>query len=78
MENQIRIYYDQKADYLEVRFTGPRENYGDDINEYLVIFRDEETDEIIGFGVFNFKKHTSELKEVLDKMNISMPINISA
>ena len=76
MENQIRIYYDQEADYLEVRLTSPRENYGEDLSGNITIFRDEETDEIVGIGIFNFKEHTKDLKEVLNQMNITLPINI--
>ena len=50
----MRIYYDEKGDYLEIFIGGPKANYGENISEGVTVFKDEETDEIIGVGILNF------------------------
>lgn len=72
MKGQMRVYYDEQGDYLEIRIATPRENYGDHITDDIVIFRDEETDEAVGIGIFNFKKRTKDLH----KIKLDLPIDI--
>jgi uncharacterized protein YuzE len=72
MKGQMRIYYDEEGDYLEIRIAEPRENYGDHITDDIVIFRDEETDEAVGIGIFNLKKRTKDLH----KIKLDLPIDV--
>ncbi len=72
----MRIYYGDEADYLEIRFGESRENYGEDLDKDITIFKDEKTDEIVGVGILNFKKRSYILKDILKKLNLNLPLNI--
>lgn len=37
----MRVYYVEEGDYLEIRIGDPAENYGEDINNDITIFKDE-------------------------------------
>lgn len=76
MKGQLSIYYDEAGDFLEIMFGDPRPDYGDHITQDIVLFKDQETDEIIGIGIFNFKKHTKDLEDL--KLKLPVEINISA
>ncbi len=70
----MRVYYDEEADFLEIRIGEPRENYGEDISEDIVLFKDEKTDEIVGIGIFNFKQRAKNLSEI--KLDLPVDINL--
>ena len=73
MKGQMNIYYDEESDYLEI-FTGdPKTNYGEEVSEGITLFKEEETDEIIGVGILNFKKRAKSLREI----KLDLPIDIS-
>ena len=72
MKGQMKVYYDEEGDYLEIRVGETRENYGEDVSDDIVIFRDEFSDEVVGIGIFNFKKRTHDL----NKIKIDLPIDI--
>ena len=74
MKVQPDIYYDEEADFLEITIPNPPEaSYCEDIDEDVYVRRDEETHEIIGIGILNFKEHIKDLKSILHKA----PIKIS-
>ncbi|HPI39593.1 MAG TPA: hypothetical protein PLJ21_02240 [Pseudobdellovibrionaceae bacterium] len=57
----MNIYYDKDIDYAEIFFKKVN-NYGEDIADGIVAFKDEENDEIVGYAfeeasssVFSFK-----------------------
>lgn len=60
----MRIYYDEEGDYLEIFIGGPNPNYGENITSGVTVFKDEETDEIIGVGILNFRKKAKDLKDI--------------
>jgi len=73
MNGQLSVYYDEEGDFLEIMFGNPRSDYGDHFTEDIVLFKDQETDEIIGIGIFNFKQHTKELED----LKLKLPVNIN-
>ena len=74
MKGPIDIYYDEEGDFLEITITNPpEESYCEDVNEDVFIRRDEDTDEVVGLGVLNFKSHTKDLKNILN----NVPVKIS-
>tara|TARA_Y100000310_G_C20380181_1_gene667718 strand:- start:215 stop:457 length:243 start_codon:yes stop_codon:yes gene_type:complete len=73
MKGKLSIYYDEEGDFLEIMMGEPKRDYGEHISEDVVLFKDEETDEVIGIGIFNFKSRTKNL----DEINLNLPINIS-
>lgn len=64
MKGNMRIYYDEEGDYLEIFIGDSRPNYGEDIASGVTVFKDEETDEIIGVGILNFRKKSKSLKDI--------------
>ncbi len=72
----MRIYYDEEGDYLDIFVGEPRPNYGEDTDDDVTVFKDEETDEIVGIGILNFKKRSKNLDEI--KLNLPLKINFSA
>jgi uncharacterized protein YuzE len=71
MKGKMRVYYDDEGDYLEIRIGDPTENYGEDMNDDITIFKDEKTDEVVGVGILNFKKRTN-----LNNLEVNLPIDI--
>lgn len=74
MKGQMNIYYDEEGDFLEIMIGEPRADYGEHLTEDIVLFKDENTDEIIGIGIFNFKKRAKNLKEI--KLNLPIDIGL--
>lgn len=74
MKGNMRIYYDDEGDYLEIFIGEPRPNYGEDIASGVTIFKDEETDEVTGIGIINFRKKTKSLKDI----ELNLPFKIVA
>ena len=68
MKGQISIHYDEEGDFLEIMFGEPRSDYGDHLSEDIVLFKDQETNEILGVGIFNFKKRAKNLKDILAEL----------
>ncbi len=64
MKGNMRVCYDEEGDYLEIFIGGPRPNYGEDVASGVTVFKDEETDEIIGVGILNFRKKAKTLKDI--------------
>ena len=76
MKEGMRIYYDQELDYLTIFVGEPRPNYGEDISRGVTIFRDENTEEVIGIGIQEFKEKTKSLKDI--ELNLPFKINFTA
>ena len=76
MKGQIRVYYDEEADFFEIRIGESRENYGEELNNDAVLFKDEQTGEVVGFGIFNFKKKSNTLNEI--GLNLPIDINLTS
>jgi len=72
------IYYDPEGDFLEITLmTPPEKSYSDETEPGVFISKDEETDKIFAIGILGFKKRCYVLNEILKKMNINFPLNIS-
>ncbi|MEK6925906.1 MAG: DUF2283 domain-containing protein [Nanoarchaeota archaeon] len=76
MKNQMKIYYDEEGDYLTIFVGDSKPNYGEEVSSGITIFKDEETDEIIGIGILNFRKKAKDLDEI--ELNLPFKINFSA
>ena len=75
MRGKLSIYYDEEGDYLELFTNVKRPSYGEDLASGITIFKDEETEEVIGIGILNFKKKTNELSQI--ELNLPFEINFS-
>jgi len=76
MQGQMSIYYDEEGDFLEIMFDSSSADYGDHVSDDIVLFKDQNTEKIIGIGIFNFKKHTKDLADL--RLNLPVKINLSA
>ncbi|MAG02024.1 hypothetical protein CMI42_01695 [Candidatus Pacearchaeota archaeon] len=79
--NDIDIYYDDQGDFLELSFgIPPKTEYAEDVEDDVFVTRDRETNEIKSLGILNFRKRAREaiLKKVLKRLDISIPLDISA
>jgi len=71
MKGKMRVYYDEEGDYLEIRIGEKTENYGEEVNDNVTIFKDENTDEVVGVGILNFKSRAN-----LHNLEVDLPIDI--
>ncbi len=69
----MRIYYDEEGDYLTIFVGSSKPNYGEKIDEDITLFKDEETNEIIGVGILNFREKAKFLKD----MELKLPFKIN-
>jgi len=72
----MSIYYDEEGDYLEIFIEGKSPTYGEDLGDDVTLFKKEETDEVVGVGVLNFRKRTKNLDEI--KLNLPFKVNFSS
>lgn len=76
--NTYDIYYDKEGDFLEISFGEPAsEGTTDEIEPGIFITRDINTKKIKNVGILDFKEKANILKQILNKINISLPIEIS-
>lgn len=73
MTEKMFIHWDQEGDFLEVRFGEPTPSYYEDIGDDVFERRDEETNEIKGFALFNVQKR--KIKQPQD-IEVKLPIKI--
>ena len=75
MEGKMSIYYDEEGDYLTIFIGESKPNYGEDVEEGITLFKDQETDEIIGIGILSFRKRAKSLKDI--ELKLPFKINFS-
>ncbi len=69
----MEIHYDEEADYLEIFFGEPKtSDYGEHVNEDIVLFRYEDNNELYGIGIFNFRKRAKNLQDIL----VNLPFKV--
>ena len=76
MGKKTRVYYDEEGDYLEMFIENSSPTYGEDIGDDITLFKKEETDEVVGIGILNFKERTKNLNEI--ELNLPFDINFSS
>ena len=56
MKQKLTIHWDKEGDFLELQFGKPTTAYYKDAGDDLFERKDEETDEIKGYAIFNVQK----------------------
>ena len=64
MGNEMKIYYDEEGDFLEIAGGDISNCYFDNLGNGLFNIVDKETNEIKGIAIFGFKKRTKNLDEI--------------
>jgi hypothetical protein len=67
---ELQVKYDARGDVLYVSFGEPRKAIGEEISDGLVVRRDLETDEVVGFTVVDFAKRFERGDNYLLKLPI--------
>ncbi|MEK6926013.1 MAG: hypothetical protein AABW50_01925 [Nanoarchaeota archaeon] len=70
-QKNLEIYYDNETDILEIFIGEPAESYFDEIDDDLFEGRDEKTNELKGFKIFNLVKRGG-MKDI----RIPLPANV--
>lgn len=76
-QNTYEVFYDEEADFLEVFIGSPSKCLADEPEEGVFIRRDERTNEVKSVGIFSFSKRIEILKRILQKVNVSFPLDIN-
>ena len=71
IRQNLEIYYDDEADILEIFLGKPADCYFNEIEDDLFEGREEGSNKLIGFKVFNFKKRGG-----MKSIKINLPANI--
>ncbi len=71
------IYYDEESDFLEIFFGELRESYAEEVEPGVFVRRDDKTDKVTSIGILSYKKRAKVLYDLLKKINLKFPINIS-
>jgi len=72
------IYYDKEGDFLEILFGNPPKNEStEEIDHGIFVTKNVETNELRAIGILSFKERCHVLNEILKKLNINFPLNIS-
>ncbi len=70
-KKNLDIYYDTEADILEIFIGEPTACYFDEIDNDLFEGKDEKTNELKGFKIFNFRKRGG-----MKNIRIPLPANV--
>jgi len=69
MKKKMHVYYDPEGDFLEVRFGNPTLCYYEEIDKDIFEKRDEKTNELKGYAIFNVQKHMT-----INDLEVEMPL----
>jgi len=70
-QQNLEIFYDIESDMLEIFLGEPTDCHFNEIDDDLFEGREEGTDKLIGFKIFNFKK-----RGITEGVKINLPANI--
>lgn len=67
----IKLFYDADLDYLEIFFK-KSPNYGEDLNKNVILFKSENKDELVGYGIYKPEKIVPTFAEINFKDKIGI------
>lgn len=76
MKEKINIYYDKGGDFLELIIGSPRKSHFESLGNDIFRRRNEKTNKISGFIIFNFKKQIESRKET--RVELPVELNVSS
>lgn len=66
----MNIYYDKDIDYAEI-FYKKVANYGEDLSPGIVVFKSEESDEVVGYAFERASLDVFEFKDIPTKLKVA-------
>ena len=73
MKKEMRIYFDEEGDFLEISIGKPTNCYAVEIKPGVFVRKDEKTEEVKSVGIMNFKKRGKNIKDIVE---FDIPINV--
>lgn len=73
MENNLKIYYDEEGDFLEIASGDISNCYFNNLGSGIFEIIDKESNQKKGIAIFNFKARTENLNEI----DISLPFKLN-
>ena len=67
MKDQLQVYYDEEADFLEITMGKFTHSYCRDIEEGVFERIDEDTGEVVGIGILSFKERPGKINKKKNK-----------
>lgn len=64
--------YDDEHDVLHVYLKSQRDAFADEEQKDIYVFRNDESDEIVGFTVMDYSKNADRLKSLYPQFNFSL------
>jgi hypothetical protein len=74
MKKNLRVYYDEEGDFLEISVGTPSAGYADEIQPGIFVRKDEKTDEVKSIGIIGFKGQAKRLKDMTFILPVSAEI----
>jgi hypothetical protein len=76
MRKEMRIYYDEDGDFLEISVGRPTKSNATEIEPGVFIRRDESTNEVKSIGIIGFKKRSKNLADIKLKLPIKLSMSL--
>ncbi|MEK6948492.1 MAG: hypothetical protein AABX19_04610 [Nanoarchaeota archaeon] len=73
MKEEMRVYLDEEADFLEISVGTPSNSETSEIKPGVFIRKDVKTQEIKSVGILNFKKRAKNINDIIE---LKLPIKI--
>jgi len=73
MRENMRVYYDEEGDFLEISAGKPGRCYATEIRPGVFLRKDEKTEEVKSVGILGFKKRSKPLKDV----GLFLPVRVA-
>ena len=72
MKGNLKLYYDEEGDYLEIHIGNYKEGYFRNLGKGVFERVDKETGKITGVAISSFKKRTVRRKQ----LDVTLPMKI--
>ena len=72
MKSRMRLYYDEKSDFLEIHLGEPSECYAEEVKPGVFVRMDEKTDEIKSIEILSFRERMKKF----EPLDIPLPKNV--
>jgi DNA-binding XRE family transcriptional regulator len=66
----MKIYYDKEIDYAEIFFNSNL-NYGEDVQPGIIVFKDEDSDKIVGYAFENASRSILNFEDLPIRFKIA-------
>lgn len=73
MKGQMRVYYDEEGDFLEISIGKPVRCHAAEISSGVFLRKDEKTEEVKSIGILGFRKRSKPLTDI----ELELPVQVA-